>query len=37
MDNLDLLLKLARAGDEETISKIISNHSILLKDEKGYQ
>ncbi|MBM3252633.1 MAG: hypothetical protein FJZ16_00075 [Candidatus Omnitrophica bacterium] len=33
MDNLDLLLKLVRAEDEEAVSKIISNHPILKKDE----
>lgn len=33
MDNLDLLLKLVKAEDKEVVSKIISNHPILSKDE----
>lgn len=33
MQNKNLLLKLVRAEDEEVVSKIISNHLILSKDE----
>lgn len=31
MDNLDLLLTLVKAEDEEEVSKIIASHSVLSK------
>ena len=33
MDRLDLLLKLVKAEDEESVEKIITSHPILSKDE----
>ncbi len=33
MDNIELIAKLIKAEDENTVEKIISNHSVLSKDE----
>lgn len=33
MDNLNLLLKLVKAEDEEEVNKIISSHPVLSKDD----